>query len=343
MSQPTPAPPRPGRSRQVLAVVPTLDVGSQRLERLLTSIDDLATDEPMRTIVIANRGAEPQTRSVPPPDRRPRHGVEVVESGLNLGFAGSIAFGATLSEFSYLWLLQDDLVVEPGCLAELLTALDRDPSLGAVNPTRIDDEGLVHRGHSGGLLDPDGRITALLPRTSVHLRDYVPDEQPDFLMSRGMLVRAEAWHGVGGIDARFFPVGWSDVDLCVRLRRAGWGLATVRTAAVLHEKGASTPRALEAVTTDRNGALFRAALNGAGARPPVHPDVPREVLEAVAQAAGTLTLDLARALDVERAQRVAPRPRPRTVAGRLREAVGRTVRAVLRRIRVGRHRSRRSQ
>lgn len=339
MSQPKPASSRPGRSRPVLAVVPTLDVGSQRLERLLASIEEPPIDVPMCTIVIANRGAEPLTQSVPPPDRRPRHGVEVVEPGLNLGFAGSIAFGATLSEFSYLWLLQDDLVAEPGCLPELLTALDRDPSLGAVNPTRIEDDGLVRRGHSGGLLDPDGRISALLPRTNVHLRDYVPDEQPDFLMSRGMLVRAEAWHGVGGIDARFFPVGWSDVDLCTRLRRAGWGLATVRTAAVLHEKGASTPRALEAVTTDRNGALFRAGLNGAGARPPVHPDVPREVLEAVAQAAGALTLDLARTLDVERAQRIAPRPRPRSVAVLLRNVVGRTARAVLRSIGVRRERS----
>lgn len=304
-------------SRQVLAVVPTLDVRSRRLERLLASLDRIEGDVPLRTLVVVNRGAELPVLSSAQPLPDPPSGTTVVETGLNLGFAGSIVFGATLAEFSHLWLLQDDLVVAPSCLSELIGALDRHPALGAVNPTRIGHDGSVIRGNAGGLLDADGRIATFLPRSRVDPERYVPDADPDFLMSRGMLVRASAWWAVGGLDARFFPVGWSDVDLCTRLRAAGWSLATVATATVRHEKGASTPRALSAVTYDRNGALFAAKRSGSPARPEVHPAIPRELLEVVAQSAGSLALDLSR------------RANPRSATRLLVDVLGRLVRRVV--------------
>jgi hypothetical protein len=61
---------------------------------------------------------------------------------------------------------------------------------------------------------------------------------------------------------------------------------------VLHEKGSSTPRALAAVTYERNGALHRAKMGGVEGRPAVHPAISREALEVVAQAASSLALDL---------------------------------------------------
>ncbi len=279
---------------QVLAVVPTLDPASGRLERLITALGRLEGGIPLRVLVIANRGADlpiaHATSSRPSlPD-----GIDVIETGLNLGFAGSIVFGASLATFTHLWLLQDDLEPDPACLVGLLSAFDADATLGAVNPTRVDARGTVLRGQAGGLLDEEGRVAAFLPRADIDLERYVPDAAPDFLMSRGMLVRATAWREVGGMDPRFYPVGWSDVDLCTRLRAADWSLRTVASATVLHAKGASTPRALGAVTYDRNGVLFRAGRAGGAPRPAVDPRISRDLLEAVAQSASSLALDLSR-------------------------------------------------
>ncbi len=283
----------PGHERRVLAVVPTLDADSERLRRLLDTVRYQECRAPLHVLIVANRGSEPPIEVVGRRVPEPPPGVSLVETGLNLGFAGSINFAATLEPFAWIWLLQDDLVLDPGCLRELLTAMDEDPSLGAVNPTRLTADGLVRRGHAGGMLDAEGNVEALLPRETIPLADYVPDASPDFLMSRGMLIRAEAWHQVGGMDARFYPVGWSDVDLCTRLRDAGWSIATIARATLTHEKGASTPSVLGAETFERNGRLHRAKRAGASERPAVHPAIPREALEIVAQAASALMLHLA--------------------------------------------------
>lgn len=285
-----------GRSRgtSVLAVIPTLDSGSRRFMRLVDALRAAKGATPVRVIAVLNRGADipvehPSAWSAAAPE-----GVDIVRTGLNLGFAGSVNLAASLAAFTHLWLLQDDLVPDPECLNELLGALARDAGLGAVSPTRVDERGIVRARNAGGLLDARGDVAEFLPRRHVPLARYVPHPAPDFVMSRGLLVRAQTWSDVGGMDSRFYPVGWSDVDLCVRIRRAGWRIASVGRATVLHEKGASTTTLLKAVTNDRNRSLLREKLDGRTARPEVHPGIPRVELETIAQAASSLALDLSR-------------------------------------------------
>ena len=50
--------------------------------------------------------------------------------------------------------------------------------------------------------------------------------------------RREAWDAVGGFDEGYFMF-MEDVDLCWRLRRAGWGVAYEPAGVVTHLEGAS--------------------------------------------------------------------------------------------------------
>ena len=284
------------RTPEVLAIVPTLDVGARRLARLLGSLDDLTGDASVRVVVVVNRGPDLPIADDGPVGSTPPRGATVVETGLNLGFAGSIDLAATMFDATHLWLLQDDLVVDPSCLSSLLAVLDRDPTLGAASPTMVDASGTVRRGHAGGVLDPDGDVV-VLPAADVALEEYTPPVDLDFVMSRGLLVRSEAWRAVGGVDPRFYPVGWTDVDLCARLREHGWAFAAIAQATLQHEKSASTSRILGRTTSERNRELFRAKRNGATERPAVHPALTREALEVVAQSASALVLDLTRRAD----------------------------------------------
>jgi len=305
----------PQRRTHVLAVVPTLDVGSPRLARLLTSLEGLTDPPSLEVVVVANRAADLPVedsvqRAVAPP------GVTLIEPGLNLGFGGSMNLATSSRSFTHLWMLQDDLVVHPGCLTSLLSTIDLDASLGAVSPTRIDAMGIVRRHHEGGILTEDGRIASMLPEEDAPLEEYIPHGNPDFVMSRGMLVRAAAWQDVGGMDARFYPVGWSDVDFCWRLRSHGWRFTSCPDATVEHLKGTSTPRTLGLVTFQRNGAIHRAKRDGRLGRPEIHPDLSRETLAIIAQSASALVLDLAQYAD---RQDLEPPGRPR--AGLLVDAV----------------------
>jgi GT2 family glycosyltransferase len=60
-----------------------------------------------------------------------------------------------------------------------------------------------------------------------------------FIPATAMAISAVAWREVGGFDPRFFLYN-EDVDLCLRLRRAGWRLVYEPSMACGHRIGAAT-------------------------------------------------------------------------------------------------------
>src|SRR4029079_5173032 len=59
-----------------------------------------------------------------------------------------------------------------------------------------------------------------------------PPAEPDWVPGMFMLIRRQAYSGVGGFDERYFMY-CEDFDLCARLRLAGWALQ-VDDAKVVH-------------------------------------------------------------------------------------------------------------
>jgi GT2 family glycosyltransferase len=52
-----------------------------------------------------------------------------------------------------------------------------------------------------------------------------------------LLVRRDAYEEIGGLDERFFPAWYEDVDFCFRLKTAGWEIYFVPQAEFIHEGG----------------------------------------------------------------------------------------------------------
>ena len=71
-----------------------------------------------------------------------------------------------------------------------------------------------------------------------HFRRRMPSDRLGYLTAASLLLRCRALEDVGLFDEGFFMY-WEDVDLCLRLRWAGWTLAVVEDAVVNHKEGAS--------------------------------------------------------------------------------------------------------
>lgn len=71
---------------------------------------------------------------------------------------------------------------------------------------------------------------------------YARPAEPDWLSGACLLVRRTALELIGGFDERFFMYS-EDVDLCRRLRGAGFGIVYEPSAVARHQGGASAPRA----------------------------------------------------------------------------------------------------
>lgn len=162
-------------------------------------------------------------------------GVEVLQSGANLGFAGgnnvgirrALALGADL-----VWLLNNDATAHRDALGELLAEADRDPRVGMVG-SRIyvmqRPEQLQCWG--GGWANPwTGR--------SSEFDHPVPVGRLDYITGCSLLLRRGALETAGLLDEGFFMY-FEDTELGYRYRRAGWKLGVADRALVFHKGGAT--------------------------------------------------------------------------------------------------------
>lgn len=165
--------------------------------------------------------------------------VEVIEAGRNLGFAGGCNVGierALALHADYIWLLNNDTLVEAGTLRALVAKAESDPNIGAVGSAIY------------SMLQPDrlqvwggGYVNFWLGR-SRHFERPVPDSKIEFLTGASLLIRRRAVEAVGLLDDEFFMY-WEDGDYCFRLRAAGWKLGVAGEARIWHKESSSVGKA----------------------------------------------------------------------------------------------------
>ena len=119
-------------------------------------------------------------------------------------------------------------IVSPDWLDVLVGHVSQ-PGVGVAGATIYDDDGrLRHAGLVLGLGGIAGPIHEGLDRLDIGYwgRAAAP-RHVSAVAADCFVVRRDAWERAGGFDAAHLPVTYGDVDLCLRLRDAGW--ATVWT------------------------------------------------------------------------------------------------------------------
>jgi N-acetylglucosaminyl-diphospho-decaprenol L-rhamnosyltransferase len=154
----------------------------------------------------------------------------VIETGANPGFAGGCNTGARASSAPLLLFLNPDAVPAPGCIEALRACAQRRPAWGAWQALVTMAEGrLVNTAGNEvhflgfGWAGRCGQPVAAAESAEV-----------GFASGAALVVRREAWDAAGGFDARYFMYG-EDLDLCLRLRLAGWAIGIEPAARVEHD------------------------------------------------------------------------------------------------------------
>lgn len=161
----------------------------------------------------------------------------------NVGFAAAVNLGAARTAAPAVLSLNADTVLEPGCVARLLAALDADPGLGGVQPRILQlevggDDVAAARLYSRGMaLSADGRAFEQGAGEAQDARS-VEGREIFGVCGAACLLRRELFERLGGYDERYFAF-YEDVDLNVRARIAGWRFAYVPEAVVWHVGNAS--------------------------------------------------------------------------------------------------------
>lgn len=158
------------------------------------------------------------------------------------GFGAAVKAGlaalapAKGSSSEWIWLLHDDAAPAPDALAELLTAVERAPSVTVAGCKQLD------RDAERRLIDVGLSTSRWAERLTLIDADELDQGQYDgrsdtfAVNSAGMLVRRDVWEQLQGFDPALPGVG-DDVDLCWRNWLAGNRVVVVPSARMYHVDG----------------------------------------------------------------------------------------------------------
>lgn len=228
-------------------LVDVIVVSYNQRERLLACLAAAATAKPaVRLIVVDNASSDgsAEAAAVAHP------AADVIALPENIGFAAAANHGAAIGAAPCILLLNNDARLGPGALEKMRRALDN-AGVAAVGPRLLGPDGEIELSldrtlspwnearfrvlgalcRSGG-----GPIAARVRRRYGRSRDVIS------LSGACILLKRQALDQVGGFDERFFLYA-EDVDLCLRLRQAGWRLRYEADAVVEHDRGASSATA----------------------------------------------------------------------------------------------------
>jgi O-antigen biosynthesis protein len=159
----------------------------------------------------------------------------------NLGFGTSTNNGASIARGSVLALLNNDLVLQPGWLGPMLSALRAlDERAGIVGNIQL-NAATGEVDHAGIVISERGKPQhdrAPPSRTSLLFRPVRPVAA---VTGACLLIRTSTWRRLGGFDEGYVN-GCEDVDLCLRARAAGLTNVVALASRVLHHVSTSVGR-----------------------------------------------------------------------------------------------------
>lgn len=178
--------------------------------------------------------------------------VEVVRNPGNPGYGAACNLAAKLTKADWIWFLNPDTVFHPNSLGDLAKAAESLDQGGVFGPRILNPDGSLQPScrvvpdwkiavaHALlGVVYPSNRFTRQYLMQDLN-RDVV--QEVDWVSGAAMLVRREAFEQIGGFDERYFMYV-EDLDLCDRIRSAGWKIYYHPVSTVVHHIAGSTRRA----------------------------------------------------------------------------------------------------
>ena len=217
--------------------------GKRFLEQFLPNV--IANCDPTLTEIVVADNASTDDSVAFMRERFPE--IRLIENGSNGGFATGYNLALRQVEAQYYVLLNSDIEVAPHWIEPVIEMMDANPQIAACQPKILSyyhKEQFEYAGASGGFIDKYGYPFCrgrLFQNLETDKHQY--DEPMEVFWATGacMFVRAELYHQVGGLDDSFFA-HMEEIDLCWRLKNAGYKVYCCPQSKVYHIGGGTLPK-----------------------------------------------------------------------------------------------------
>jgi GT2 family glycosyltransferase len=231
--------PLPTTPPGVSIIIPTRDK-ADLLRACVDSVFSLTSYPDFELIVVDNGSTERTALEyMAEIDRHPR--VRVISYDRPYNYSAINNFAAGFASYPYLCLLNNDTeVIGKEWLTEMMRYAVR-PHVGAVGAMLLYDDGSIqHAGVVIGTCEAAG-----------HAHRFARSDEPGYfaqphlthvvsaVTAACLVVEKSKFEAVGGLDEANLPVAYNDVDLCLKLEKAGWQNIYVPHAVLLHHESKS--------------------------------------------------------------------------------------------------------
>lgn len=168
--------------------------------------------------------------------------IEIIENGENLGFAegNNVAIRRVIEKGTdYILLLNNDTIVAPNILTELVEVLEKDSSIGIAGPTvyYYKKKDLIQS--AGGKISWNkGQSSHLTNENDMKLNKI---RDVDYIMGCALFTKCDLFKKIGYLNKDYFAY-WEETDWCVRAKRAGYRIFHVPAAKIWHKGGSTTKK-----------------------------------------------------------------------------------------------------
>jgi len=164
--------------------------------------------------------------------------VHQLRNESNEGFAFAANQGierALARDCDYALILNNDTIVAPDLLQDLVAEGEKDPEIGVLSPRIFFFNEPERTWHLAARWHP------WLPMPVDIWQADATLVEADFVSGCGMLLRRRMLDEIGAFDTRYFMYG-EDIDLCARARQAGYRVVAVPRARMWHRVSASASK-----------------------------------------------------------------------------------------------------
>lgn len=192
--------------------------------------------------------------------------IKIIESPLNLGFAKANNLGAAEANGEYLLILNPDTILQEDTLDKCLAFYKSNVKTGAVTCKLILPSGKLDLACRRSFPTPSVAVyrilglSRLFPKSRIFGRynltflDENETYEVDAIVGAFMLIKKSIYEELSGFDEDYFMYG-EDLDLCFRIKKAGYDVYYFPGTSIIHYKGESTKKSSISYVNNFYGAM----------------------------------------------------------------------------------------
>lgn len=216
--------------------------GKKYLEKFLSTLIENTKDADTEIIIADNNSTDGSLEFL---DKN-YPALRQINFDENYGFTGGYNKALSQIQAKYFVLLNSDIEVSENWLTPLIHLMDSEPNIAACQPkikSFYQKDTFEYAGAAGGFIDKygypfcRGRILDTIEKDKAQYENKV-----DIFWATGacMVVRADLYHKIGGLDNDFFA-HMEEIDLCWRLKNLGFRIVYNPESTVYHVGGGTLP------------------------------------------------------------------------------------------------------